>query len=223
MACVAPYVIPPASPGVADFDSYDGVSTLGMWSFPLGGDSAAGVYAGPFGYGDRPSGFPETFDMVAGQASKYGLRIADTLAQAYGGGLGTWLSACVNATQFTGFSFWVRGNSPMGKATLTVSMQETLPITPAKPGDATGSCAGDLTTCLHPTFSFTVTEAWTKIQAPWTDFTAGNAAGTIVTPNGRDIRQVQFGVALNWGPDAAGVYMPVPAPYELVVDTLAFY
>jgi len=222
-ACVSPYAVPAGSPVVFDFDAYDGVSDLGKWSAPLGGDPAAGVYAGPFSYGDRATGFPETFNAVEGQASKYALRIADTLAEKYGGGMGTWLSGCLNATQFAGFSFWVKGNLPMGKGTLTVSMMETLSSTPAKAGDKVGTCTGTATTCVHPTYLFNVTDTWTKVQVPWSSFTAGSAAGTAVTPNGRNITQLQFGVGLNWVSDASGAYVPVPAPYELVVDTLAFY
>jgi hypothetical protein len=221
-ACASHITIPAGSPVIADFDGYDGVSDIGKWSFPLG-DSATGAYAGPFGYGDRASGFPETFDMVAGQSSKYALRIADTLAQSYGGGMGTWLSACVSATQFAGISFWVRGHTPMAKATLTLSMQETLPSVPAKPTDPIGTCAGTATTCVHPTYLFDVTDTWTKVQVPWASFMPGNAAGTAVTPDGHNITQVQFGVALVWAADANGVYAPTPAPYELVVDTMSFY
>ena len=222
-ACASPITIPAGSAGIADFDGYDGVSDIGKWFFPLGGDSTTGVIAGPFGYGDRASGFPETFDMVTGQNSKYALRIADTLAQNYGGGMGTWLSACVNATHFAGIAFWVRGKVPMDKGTLTLSMQETLPSTPAKVNDAIGTCAGTGTACVHPTFQFDVTDTWTKVQVPWASFTPGITPATTVTPDGRNIIQIQFGVGLIWAPDTTGAVVPTPAPYELVVDTLSFY
>ena len=221
--CASSYLVPAASPVVVDFDAYDGVSDIKTWSSPLGGDTAAGVYAGPFTYGDRANGFPEMSGMVAGQGSTYALRIADTLAANYGGGLGTWLSACLNATGFSGVTFWVRGASPKGTATLTVQMGDTLPSTPAKVGDPIGTCAGTGTQCVHPTFVFPLTTTWTKIMVPWASFTAGNAVGTAVRPDGRNISQLQVAIDLNWMPDAQGVYMPVPAPYELAVDTLAFY
>ena len=222
-ACASPIVVPAARPGIADFDGYDGVTSVRTWSAPLGGDSASNQYVGPFGYGDRADGFPETFEMTTGHESMYAPRIADSLAQAYGGGMGTWLSACLNATAFQGISFWVRGNTPSGTSALALTMQETLPSTPAKAGDAIGICAGDATTCVHPKFAFAVTDTWTKVQAPWASFMPGNAAGTSVTPNGRNINQLQWSADLIWKPDAAGVYMPVAAPYELVVDTIAFY
>lgn len=219
--CASPILI--TNPGIANFDNYDGVSNLATWSFPLGGDSSTGILAGPFAYGDRSNGQPETFDMVAGYNSTYALNIADTLAQQYGGGMGLWLSGCLNATKFTGISFWIRGNCPTGKATLTVSMQETTSSTPTKAGGTYGTCTGTSTTCVNPTFNFTVTDVWTQIQVPWTAFTAGSAAGTPVMPDGRNITQLQFGVGLNWVSADGGAYEPVPAPYQLTLDTLAFY
>lgn len=221
--CESPIMIDPAKPGIADFDTYDGVASLATWSFPLGSDMATGVTAGTFGYGDRATGQPETFELSAGNGTKYAMRIADTLAEKYGGGEGIWLSACLNATKLQGISFWVRGSTPDGKGTLTASMQETVPSTPAKVGDKVGTCTGDAMTCIHPTFVFPVTDTWAQVQVPWASFKAGDAAGTAVTPDGRNITQVQFGVGLVWVADAAGVYAPTPAPYELAVDTLAFY
>ena len=140
-ACANPITISAATPGIADFDAYDGAA-LGSWTFPLGGDSVSGVMAGVFGYGDRADGTPETFQMTAGPSSKYAMRVADTLAQNYGGGMGTWINACLNATKFAGISFWARGNAP--KASLKISMQETLPSTPAKVNDAIGTCPGTI-------------------------------------------------------------------------------
>ncbi len=222
-ACASPITIAAATPGIADFDAYDGVTALPSWSFPLGGDSVSGVYAGPFRYGDRADGFPETFEMTAGPSSKYAMRIADTLAQNYGGGMGTWFSACVNATKFAGISFWARGNAP--KVSLKIPMQETLPSTPATAGDKIGTCGGTIAdkTCVHPIFTFPVTNTWTKIEAPWTAFTPGSAAGTAVSPDGRNITQIEFAIELIWVPDTAGVYMPTPAPYDLAVDSITFY
>ena len=222
-ACASPITIAAATPGIADFDAYDGVTALASWSFPLGGDSVSGVFAGPFRYGDRADGLPETFEITAGQDSKYALRIADTLAQNYGGGMGTWLSACLNATGFTGISFWVKGNAP--KVSLKVPMQETLPSTPANTGDKIGTCAGTIAdkTCVHPIFTFPVTNTWTKIEAPWTSFTPGIAGTTAVMPNGRNITQFEFAIELIWVPNATGVYAPTPAPYDLAVDSMTFY
>ncbi len=221
-ACASAVSIAAATPTIADFDTYDGTD-LSSWSFPLGGDSASGVLAGTFRYGDRADGFPEAFEMTTGQNSKYALRVADTLAQNYGGGMGTWLSTCVNATKFTGISFWVKGNAP--KVSLKVSMQETLPSTPANNGDKIGTCPGTIAdkTCVHPIFTFPVTNTWTKIEAPWTGFTSGIAGTTAVRPDGRNITQFEFAIELIWVPGDGGAYVPTPAPYDVTVDSMTFY
>ncbi len=221
-ACASPITVAAATPGIADFDTYAG-QDLSSWSFPLGGDSASGVLAGTFRYGDRADGLPETFEMTAGQSSMYGMRVADTLAQDYGGGMGTWLSACLNATSFTGVSFWVKGNAP--KASLKMLMQETLPSTRANPSDKIGTCAGTIAdkSCVHPIFTFPVTNTWTKIEAPWTAFTPGNAVGTAVRPDGRNITQFEFAIELIWVPGDGGAYVPTPAPYDVTVDSITFY
>lgn len=232
VACANPTVIPMAKPSIADFEKYDGATDFQKWSFSFGGDAANGVLAGTFSYGDRTTGFPETSELSAGHSSMYAMRIADTDAARaagasglYGGGVGLWLSTCVSATAFTGISFWVRGNSPSPTATFTMSMKETLSSTPAKAGDNVGTCTGTSTTCIHPTYAFAVTDAWTQIQAPWSGFKAGDAAGTPVMPDGRNIVQFQFGVGLNFVPtvDGGTTYIAVPAAYELAVDDMAFY
>lgn len=220
-ACASPVPLEAGKGGITDFDAYDG-KAIASWTFPLNGDSTS-VLGGPFGYGDADGDKPETFEMGPGHDSMYALRIADTLAETYGGGMGLWQSACVNASNFSGLSFWARGNTPEGKSTLTLMMGDTQPSVPAKADDKIGTCSGDAMTCVHPTFVFPVTDEWTEIEIPWASFTAGNAAGVLVKPDGKNIFQLQFGVGLVWVPDAAGVYMPTPAPYELSVDTLAFY
>jgi hypothetical protein len=220
--CASPLTLPAGTKGIADFETYNG-SDLSAWNFPLGGDSALGIIAGPFGYGDRDTGKPETFEMAEGNESKYALRIDDTLAEKYGGGMGLWLSACLNATKFTGITFWARGSSPTGKGTFTLSMAETLPITPSTPTGPVGLCAGDMETCKHPSFKFDLTDTWAKIEVPWSALTPGSAAGKTVTADGHNVTQFQFAVELNWAPDAMGVYVPTPAPYELAIDTVTFY
>lgn len=224
--CASTVAIPTTKPGIADFDAYDGVAVINKWSFALGGDSGTGVFAGPFGYGDRTEGTKtdaiETFDMTEGHESTYALRIKDSMAQKYGGGLGLWIDKCLDASKFAGIQFWVRGNSPTGKGTLTVSMGDTMSNVPNADGIA-GTCDGAQALCKHPTFSFDITDTWTLVQAPWSGFKAGDAAGTPVTLAGNHITQLQAAVELKWVPDATGAYVAELAPYELVTDGWAFY
>lgn len=219
-ACAAPIVISSATPGIADFEDYDGGADLGTWSFALGGDSSTGVFAGTFIYGDEATGFPETYSMVEGNDSTYAFSISDTLAEEYGGGMGLWLSDCVDLTAFSGISFWVRGNAPTGQAKLSLLMEET---TPAADGETVGTCDGTIETCLHPSYMFDVSDTWTQVTVNWAEFLEGDAAGTAVTADGHNIWQLQFDIPVAWVPDDAGDYQPVPAPYELVVDDMTLF
>ena len=227
--CASPTVLSSSNPGIATFDEYDGSAALATWSFALGGDSSTGVLAGTFGYGDHTEGAngqPEAFEMVDGNDSTYALGISDTEADDYGGGMGLWLSNCLDATAFSGISFWVRGNTPMGDAKLSVFMEETTSNMPAT-GGALGTCpgidTGDTPNCVHPSIRVPVTETWTEQRIPWSGLTAGLAVGTPVVPDGRNIWQIQIGVELIWVDDGTGVYVPTPAPYEVAIDTVTFY
>jgi len=222
--CANPIVLASASPGIADFDAYEEGADISSWSFALGGDSSTGIYSGPFVYGDEPDGNPETYGMVAGHDSTYALGIADTLAEEYGGGMGLWMSDCLDATAFSGISFWVRGSAPndASSAVMTLMMEETTSSTPATADSNVGTCPGDDETCVAPTASFEVSDTWTEIRLAWSDFTGGRAVNTTVSVDGRNIWQIQFDIGVEWVPGDPE-YVPVPAPYELVVDDLTFY
>lgn len=224
-ACASPVMLQTTQSGITDFESYNG-SALASWTFPLGGDSALMVLGGPFGYGDNDANNkPELFEMAEGHDSKYALHVSDTLADKYGGGMGTWLSACLDARKFKGVSFWARGSSPTTKGTFTLLMEETLPVTPATPDGKPGTCPGDSETCKHPSYKFPLSDEWTKVEVPWSMLAPGSAAGKSVTADGHNITQVQFAVELNWAPESpdSTVYVPTPAPYDLVVDDITFY
>lgn len=221
--CASPIALDSSTPGIADFEGYDGEADLSTWSFALGGDSATGVFAGPFGYGDdhvdpnTQQEMPELFEMVEGNDSTYALSISDTMSEQYGGGMGIWLSECLNASAFTGISFSARGSAPTGEATLSVMMEQTTMVADE------GTCTGTDDDCAPPKFAFAVTDDWTEIQAPFSDFEAGTAEDTLVPADGSNIWQIQFDVGLEWLPDDTGEYMPTAGEYELVIDDLTFY
>jgi hypothetical protein len=222
--CSNPIALDSSTPGIADFDNYDGASTLSSWSVPLGGDASLGVFTGPFGYGDRSNGKPETFDMTDGNDSEYALRIADSKSVEYGGGMGLWMSECLDASAFDGISFWVRGNAPTGDAKVSVLMEQTTSDTPDDPEGKVGTCASAVTDdCVAPSYTFPVTDTWTQIKVAWSDFSLGSAVGIPVSADGSNIWQLQFDVALEWVQSDAGDYEPAPGEYELVVDSMTFY
>jgi len=219
--CASPIVLSTSSAGIAAFDDYDGTA-LSEWSFPLGGDPALNVYSGPFGYGDdhmeggNPA--PEAFEVVDGNDSTYALSISDSESTEYGGGMGLWISQCLDASAFSGISLWVRGNAPTGTAKLSILMGETTPV-----DDGDGVCEGTTDTCLHPNFTFPVTDEWTEIPVAWNKFTPGQTPDAVVEPDGRNIWQIQFDIGLEWVEGDSGEYEPVAGEYELVVDDLTFY
>jgi len=224
--CANPTVLTSESPGIADFEAYDG-SDISTWFFALGGDSSTDVVAGPFVYGDEPDGNPETSEMSHdGHDSDFALRIADTLAEEYGGGMGLWISSCLDASAFTGISFWVRGNAPTGTAVITLLMEESTSSTPETADSQIGTCPGTDAeeNCIHPSFTFDVPEdgSWAQVEVQWNRFQGGLAVDAAVPVDGHNIWQIQFDIGLEWvegDPD----YVPVAAPYELVVDDLTFY
>jgi hypothetical protein len=97
-------------------------------------------------------------------------------------------------------------------------MEETTPV-----DDGDGTCEGTADTCIHPSYTFPVTEEWTQLEIAWSDFTAGDAAGTAVDPDGTHIWQIQFDISLEWQEGESGEYEPIPDAYELVIDDLTFY
>jgi hypothetical protein len=230
--CANPLTLASTASAIADFDNYDGSSDLATWNFPLGGDTSSGILAGTFGYGDDhlvgSQQAPESFAMIDGHDSTYALSVSDTLAEDYGGGMGLWLSACLDASAFTGISFWVRGNGPdMGHATMSLLMEETTSSTPSSATDAVGTCNGiddgDTPTCKPPKATFDVTADWTEVRLPWSAFTGAASPGQTVHVDGHNVWQLQYDIGLHWEDDGTGTYAPTAAPYELVVDDLNFY
>lgn len=216
-ACVK---VAASAPGIATFEDYDGAADLGTWSFQLGGESASGIFGGSFGYGDRASNMPETFSMVEGHDSTYALSIADTESKEYGGGMGLWLSDCLDASAFTGVSFWVKGSAPTGKAKVSLLTPET---TSSMVDAKKGTCAGTEKECLAPNTKVAVTDAWTEVTVAWADLAPGSNLGEPVIADGKRLSQLQFELELVWTPDDMDVYHPTPAPYELVIDDVSFY
>jgi len=228
-ACESPIVLTSDQAAITDFEAYDGTD-LATWFFPLGGDTTTGILAGTFGYGDdHPDAnngeLPETFEMIAGNDSTYALGIADSLAEDFGGGMGLWISECLDATAFSGLSFWVRGNAPTGDAKISIMMQETTSSMPETSDSKVGTCAGTTEQCIHPVHTFPVTDTWTEVRAAWSTFIGGNANETPVSADGRNIWQIQLDIGLVWVDDGTGTdtYVPTPGEYELVIDDVAFY
>lgn len=227
--CAGATVLGTGTPGIADFDAWAPGADLGTWSFPLGGDSSTEIYAGPFTYGDdhtvlvgtETKRLPEVSEMAPGaESTTYALRIYDTLSEDFGGGMGLWLSKCLDASAFTGISFWARGIAPTGKAKFSLNMEET---TSTSKTPLPGTCDSAVATeCINPSYEFALDAdptIWTEVKIPWGAFKGGSAAGTAVSATGKNIWQLQFDIGLVW--PAEGV--STDAEYELVIDSMKFY
>jgi hypothetical protein len=222
--CAAKKVL--AVPLISNFDSYDGKADLSTWAFPFNGAAgdATTLYAGPY-FSNDGTGAP-VLGMVGGAGSSmWAIDIAtgaNMMATGWGGGLGFWMG-CVDASSAKGLSFNVRGVSPTGKISVTLSMEDT-----SKP-DATdaaggGTCTG--TTCKAPSVDVPITADWVLTQIPWSMFSTGTGlVDATVTANGDRINGLNFSVQMVYVQDPADAtkYNPTPAADDLLVDGIGFY
>jgi len=209
-----------STPLVTDFESYSSATAPDMWSFAF--NAAPGqplaVYAGPYQFSDGTGA--QSMRMVAGNGSNYAASISNTSASAWGGGMGLWMG-CIDASQFDGLAFDVRGNVPGGLASVSLAMQQTS-APAADDANAGGTCVAG---CQPPLQQFPVGGNWARVLLPWKEFTPGSANQAAVPANGRDITGLSFSLALDWGevPGAAGTYGPRASGYELALDNLGFF
>ena len=109
----------------------------------------------------------------------------------WGGGMGLWFNmpGCLDATAFTGVSFWAKSpappaTTPAGTVAFSLNMADTSLVAEG------GTCA--TAPCTAPSYNFVVTETWTQFEVRWADFTAGVAGTTMVTPTGDNVTGLNF-------------------------------
>jgi hypothetical protein len=214
----------------------------GGFSTYFGSGSSVG-YIGVYAYsGGGPGGAANyTLTPVTGRTGglvdggqDWAINFALTNETQYGGALGVWMS-CVTASSFSGVSFWVRGQTPVGTCSsaagggscfsVTLSTQSTTLV-----GDAgTGDCTGTSSTCVSPqATNLPISTTWSQVMIPWANFTGGMAGGTAYSVNGSGITGLTFNVSLVWsavdaGADGAVTYAPTPADLDLQIDDIGFY
>jgi hypothetical protein len=157
---------------------------------------------------------------VPGNGSNFAASISNTAATAWGGALGFWMG-CIDASEFDGISFSVRGQVPGGTATLATGTEST--TEPAMDNPAAGGTC--LSGCASPSAPFPVSAEWTRVLLPWSAFTPGTANDASVPATGAGVTGLQFSLALEWAevPGAAGTYGPAAAGYELAIDDIGFF
>ncbi|HTA90582.1 MAG TPA: hypothetical protein VK745_13425, partial [Polyangiaceae bacterium] len=113
-----------ASTQIANFENYDGMSTIDKYGFAFGGptNGTAGVYAGAYGYAGGTD--VVSLAILAGHTGNYGLSESTTPATSWGQGLGFWMG-CVDASAYSGITFWVRGSVPTGVFSFGLNTENT--------------------------------------------------------------------------------------------------
>ena len=210
-----------ASTQIADFENYNGTTTIDKYGFAFGGptNGTAGVYSGPYAYAggtDVP-----VLAIRAGHAGNYGLTLDTTPATAWGQGLGFWMG-CVNASAYKGITFWVRGDVPSGVFSFAVNMESTT-VPDANNVAGGGTCPGTADTCKAPTKSaIPIGIDWSQVSVPWADLTGGLSGTAPVVASGDTITGFTLQMALNYaGNDDAG-YAPVSGNISFAIDDIAF-
>jgi hypothetical protein len=196
----------PAAPTITDFETYDGTTPAygtGSWTFTMGPTTApayAGLYALSEGFNETTMMPPAAYTLtMAGGAngSAWAARAANMMTTDWGGGIGMWMG-CINASMYSGISFYVRGTSPTSMANLGLAMEDATAPTADPAGG--GTCDPAPTDgCAGPSFTFPLAVDWTLVTVPWAMFTAANP--------------VDGGMP---------AYVPEPGSFEIAIDSLAF-
>jgi hypothetical protein len=213
------------NPVLLDFRSNDGSIAPNVYAEAFGGatPNSGTSYTGVYSYPEVAGGTMPTLNLVAGHPpTMWGVQ--ELLhATNWGMGGGVWVSCNVDASAYSGVSFWARGTSGTGTMSFSIGMPAT-----TLPADG-GTCPGTTDTCKAPAKTdIPLTIDWTQVQIRWADFTPGMSGTTSVVPNGNNINGLGWSVPLQFvlAPGAtdpvAGPYNPVPADVSIDLSDFAF-
>ena len=221
------------APTITDFETYDGTTPAygtGSWIFTMG-PTTTPAYAGLYALSERTTGETPPTDYLLGMTggamgSNWSARAQNMTTTDWGGGVGMWMG-CINASAYTGISFYVRGTSPTGMATISVAMEDSTPPDAANPAGG-GTCEpAPPDGCTGPSYTFPITIDWTLTTVPWASFTSGRGpSGAALVPTGDEITGLSFGAGISYVPNPVDggtpAYVPEPGSFEIAVDNLAF-
>ena len=199
-------------PTIVDFEDYEGGAVIGSdtvegYGFGVA-DDGNGTFIGG-GFYAYDNGGDQVVSMVDGQASTYAISaVSEELSM--GAGIGFFVyGGCYDASSFQGLSLYVKGDAPVGTASVQLN-----PV---------GCEEGD--GCDSPSATFDVTDTWTKIEIPWGDFSGGVDLDGPYAVDGSELGQMNFNVDFEYleDPENPDMYIPTPATYELVIDDIGFY
>ena len=221
---------PIAFPLIADFDDYAGTDA-GSYTYSITGKAPAEPVRGAIlhvGDGSDANGGTGVIatEMVTGEGDAgYAVQISNTNAMNWGGLLmfyfpfgGANLS-CLDARDYAGFEFSVKGVSPSGRFGVTIGMLDTVPTAD------NGLCNNPTTSdCKDANIEFTLpvsAEEWSEVQVPWSAFTPGIGSNTSCVPaTGQNIMRIVIQPFMSYPPPD---YMLEPGAYTLAVDNVRFY
>ena len=207
------------SPLIADFEGYDGTTAPDTWGWAFNGaaGSATAVYAGLYNSNDKTGSPQMTIAGPGYSSSKYAATISNTAATQWGGQLGMWMG-CIDASAYSGISFWVQGTVPDDKGTLVVATEMT--SAPDSTGEGGGTCTSTGDTCKPAQMDFPVTSTWSQVLVPWATFTGGTANGSAVPLTGDKITGLSWGAHVKYAQMGDGGYGPVSSSYSMTIDNV---
>lgn len=172
------------SPVIADFEAMTAPGS----GFTF---ESAGIIGGTYVYTDllAPEADPSTSKLVfdAGHETASTQALVGQIHNAtWGGGMGLWFG-CMDASVYTGVTFWARGASPAGKVKLNLTVDKAVKV-------AEGGSCPDAGTCVRPFVEIEVTEEWQEITLAWADFMPGDAGGTALPAEVDAINGLDFGI-----------------------------
>jgi hypothetical protein len=213
------------APMLTDFESYDGKSAASSWAFSFNGVWPDALYAGLYPSEDGTGNYSLGF-VSGANGSSWAIDASNTSqATAWGGGLGLWMN-CIDASLYSGVSFYARGSTPSGSISVAIGMEDTTPPSPTnQAGGGTCTISPPSTGCQQPLAKVALSADWTLIQIPWASFTGGmGLAGSPVAATGARIVSLGIAAQYNWQDlNGTGTWTPVPAPFDIQIDNLGFY
>jgi hypothetical protein len=220
---------PIAAPSIANFDDYSGMDA-GSYTYSVSGKAPAEPVRGAILHVDDGSAANGTSvvttEMVTGEGDAgYALQISNTNATTWGGLLmfyfpfgGATLS-CMDARDYQGVEFAVKGVAPSGRFGVTIGMLDTVPT--ADNGLCNNPTSSD---CKDANIEFLLPSSeaeWAQVQVPWSAFTPGIGSSTTCVPaTGQNILRLVIQPFMSYPPPD---YMFEPGAYTLAVDNVRFY
>jgi len=171
--------------------------------------------------------------MVTGEGGAgYALQIADTNAMNWGGLLmfyfisGGASTACLNAQDYQGVAFSIRGSSPSGRFGVSLGMLDTTPV--ADNGLCDNPTASDCKSATVESALPTDATTWMTVQVPWDSLTPGvGRARACVPVTGQNILRLVIQPFIAWAstfpflPTASRAVSAVELLVELLADDAA--